>query len=69
MSSAISTSKKSLFSTFPAKHHVSNQDEPEKNEPVKEEPKDQTSAWQPGGYTPSRTNWHTVRGKIQRLMS
>lgn len=69
MSSVTPTSKKNLFSTYPATHKTANQDEPEEQEISVEEPADQKATWQPGGYTPTRASWHTLQGRVRRYLS
>lgn len=72
MSSVSTSVDKGLFSTFIAKHHISSEDEgaaKPAEAPVEKPAEDAKSMWQPGGYKPTRANWHTAQGKIKSYLA
>jgi hypothetical protein len=61
----------SLTTKFPGTAYLTSDGEPEpKDEKPIEKPAEGTKAtWKPGGYTPSRASWHSVRGRFKRLFA
>jgi hypothetical protein len=44
--------------------------EPKEEKPVEKPAEEGTKAtWKPGGYIPTRASWHSVRGRIERLVA
>jgi hypothetical protein len=67
MSSVVQTDK-GLFSTFLATHHISSEDEGT-DKPEEAPAEEVKSAFQQGGYQPTRASWHTLTGKIKSYLA
>lgn len=68
MSSEQPTLNKGLFSTFLASYHTTSEDD-NTDKPAEKPAEPTKTMWKPGGYTPSRASWHTVRGRIKSYLS
>lgn len=52
---------------FPKSIYLAHDNEPEpKKEKLGAGPR---ATWKPGGYTPTRASWNSVRGRIQRFFA
>lgn len=56
---------------FPSTAYLTSDGEPEpKDEKPVEKPAEGTKAsWKPGGYTPTRDSYHSLRGRVERFLA